>query len=34
MAGARWYHISNANTGESNPGRNSLQIYGGVSFPF
>lgn len=34
MAGARWYHISNANTGESNPGRDSLQVYGGVSFPF
>ena len=34
MAGARWYHISNANTGQDNPGRDSLQVYGGVSFPF
>ena len=34
MGGARWYHISNANTGESNPGRDSLQVYGGLSFPF
>lgn len=34
MGGARWYHISNANTGESNPGRDSLQLYGGLSFPF
>ena len=34
MAGARWYHISNANTGQDNPGRDSLQVFGGVSFPF
>jgi len=34
IAGARWYHISNANTGESNPGWNALQVYGGVSLPF
>jgi hypothetical protein len=34
MGGLRWYHISNANTGEDNPGRDSLQVYGGVSFPF
>jgi len=34
MAGARWYHISNANTGQENPGRNSLQVFGGVTFPF
>jgi hypothetical protein len=34
MGGVRWYHISNANTGESNPGRDSIQLYGGVSLPF
>ena len=34
MGGLRWYHISNANTAESNPGRDSLQVFGGVSFPF
>jgi len=34
IGGVRWYHISNANTGESNPGWNSLQVYGGVSLPF
>lgn len=34
IGGLRWYHISNANTGESNPGWNALQVYGGVSLPF
>jgi hypothetical protein len=34
MGGMRWYHISNANTGQDNPGRDSLQVFGGVSFPF
>jgi hypothetical protein len=34
MGGLRWYHISNANAGQDNPGRDSLQAYGGVSFPF
>ncbi len=34
MVGARWYHISNANTGATNPGRNSLLGYVMVSFPF
>ena len=34
MAGVRWYHISNANTAESNPGRDSMQVFGGLSFPF
>jgi hypothetical protein len=34
MGGLRWYHISNANTGEANPGRDSLQVFGGVSVPF
>jgi opacity protein-like surface antigen len=34
MVGARWYHISNANTGETNPGRNSLMGYVMLSIPF
>lgn len=34
FAGVRWYHISNANTQENNPGRDSIMIYGGMSFPF
>ncbi len=34
MVGARWYHISNANTGDSNPGRNSLMGYVMISLPF
>ena len=34
MVGARWYHISNANTGETNPGRNSLMGYVMLSVPF
>ena len=34
MGGVRWFHISNANTGENNPGRDSIQLFGGVSFPF
>lgn len=34
MVGVRWYHISNANTGETNPGRNSVLGYAMISFPF
>lgn len=34
MVGARWYHISNANTGETNPGRNSVMAYVMLSVPF
>ncbi len=34
MVGARWYHISNANTGETNPIRNSLMGYVMISLPF
>ena len=34
FGGVRWYHISNANTNESNPARDSLFVYAGVSFPF
>ncbi|MHC5027787.1 MAG: acyloxyacyl hydrolase [Planctomycetota bacterium] len=32
--GARWHHISNANTSSNNPGRDHLLIYGGLSVPF
>ena len=34
FGGVRWYHISNANMQENNPGRDSFMIYGGLSFPF
>jgi lipid A 3-O-deacylase len=34
MTGVRWHHISNANTYEENPGRDSVMGYVGVSFPF
>ncbi|MSR44730.1 MAG: acyloxyacyl hydrolase [Phycisphaerales bacterium] len=34
MIGLRWYHISNANTGDTNPGRNSLMGYAMISVPF
>ncbi len=34
FGGVRWNHISNANTSESNPPRDSLFMYAGVSFPF
>jgi hypothetical protein len=34
MAGVRWFHISNANTGQDNPGRDSIQLFAGVTFPF
>lgn len=34
MAGVRWYHISNANTSTPNPGRNSVELYAGLSLPF
>ena len=34
MVGMRWYHISNANTGATNPGRNSVLGYVMISFPF
>jgi opacity protein-like surface antigen len=34
MLGVRWFHISNANTGETNPGRNSAMAYAMLSFPF
>lgn len=34
MIGVRWHHISNANTYENNPGRDSILGYIGVSMPF
>ncbi len=34
FGGVRLYHISNANTHESNTARDSLFMYAGVSFPF
>jgi len=34
IAGARWHHISNANLYDTNPGRDSIMGYAGVSFPF
>ncbi len=34
FGGLRAYHISNANTNENNPARDSLFVYAGVSFPF
>ncbi|MCH2132297.1 MAG: acyloxyacyl hydrolase [Phycisphaerales bacterium] len=33
-AGVRWHHISNASLYEDNPGRDSVLVYTGVSFPF
>lgn len=34
MVGVRWHHISNADTADSNPGRDSLLGYAGISVPF
>lgn len=34
LTGIRWAHISNANLSENNDGRNSIQLYAGISFPF
>lgn len=34
LSGFRWYHVSNANTSDNNPGLNTLLIYAGVNFPF
>lgn len=34
MTGIRWFHISNANTSTPNPGRDSLELYAGLSLPF
>ncbi|MBC8202930.1 MAG: acyloxyacyl hydrolase [Planctomycetes bacterium] len=34
LIGLRWHHISNANTYRSNPGRDSLMLWAGMTFPF
>jgi lipid A 3-O-deacylase len=34
IIGTRWYHMSNANTYASNPGRDSFMIWTGISFPY
>ncbi len=34
FAGLRWYHVSNAQIFDSNPGRDSIYFYAGASFPF
>ncbi len=34
FAGIRWYHISNAQIFDSNPGRDSIYFYAGASLPF
>ena len=34
LVGVKWHHISNANLYETNPGRDSIMIWTGVSFPF
>lgn len=34
FAGMRWYHVSNAQLFEDNPGRDHVYLYAGVSFSF
>jgi hypothetical protein len=34
LGGVRWHHISNANTYDENPGRDSFFLYAGLTFPF
>ncbi len=34
VSGVRWHHISNARTNDSNPRRDSILVYVGVSMPF
>jgi hypothetical protein len=34
VVGVRWHHISNASLYSDNPGRDSVLVYAGVSFPF
>lgn len=34
MLGARWFHVSNANTAAPNPSYNGIFVYAGVSFGF
>lgn len=34
IIGVRWHHISNASLYSNNPGRDSIMVYTGLSFPF
>lgn len=34
LTGVRWLHISNANTSTPNPGRDSVELYAGLSLAF
>jgi hypothetical protein len=34
LIGVKWHHISNANTYATNPGRDSIMVWTGISFPF
>ena len=34
LVGVKWHHISNANLYETNPGRDSIMVWTGISFPF
>ena len=34
LVGVKWHHISNANMYETNPGRDSIMFWTGISFPF
>ncbi len=34
LIGTKWHHVSNANTYDTNPGRDSIMIWTGISFPF
>ena len=34
LIGVRWHHISNANIYDTNPGRDSIMVWTGISFPF
>ncbi len=34
LVGVKWHHISNANIYETNPGRDSIMFWTGISFPF
>ncbi len=34
LTGLRWFHISNARIYDENPGRDTVMVYAGLSFPF
>jgi hypothetical protein len=34
LIGVRWFHISNANTYNNNPSRDSVMLWTGISFPY